>query len=81
MQAAYKHLSEPLYVTNVVRQGDSGDSKGAWVAMAATDFWLAFCLTTQFFLNFPFKFAWLTYAVENCRLSASNILNNNLETL
>jgi len=33
----------------------------------------------SFFLNFPFKFVWLTYTVDNFRPEI--FLNNNLETL
>jgi len=49
--------------------GGSGDSKGGpgW-AMATPDFCLAPCLALSFFFhNFPFKFVWLTYTVENFR--------------
>ena len=47
----------------------SGDSKGGpgW-SMPPPDFCLAPCLPPQvFFHNFPFKFVWLTYKVENFR--------------
>jgi len=37
----------------------------------------------QFFLNFPFRFMWLTYTVDiySRYISASNILNDYLDTL
>jgi len=57
----------------------SGDSTwGPGWAMAYPDFWLAPCLAPQFFLNFLFKFVWLTYTVDNFRPA---IFCDNLETL
>jgi len=41
--------------------------------------WPPIALPPVFFHNFPFKFVWLTYTIEN--FSASNISNDNLETL
>ena len=39
--------------------------RGAGWAMAPPDFWLApFFGATSFFLNFPYKFVWLTYKLQ-----------------
>ena len=46
---------------------DSGDTTGAWVGHGPPDFWLAPVWPPQFFLNFLFKFVWLTYTIDNFR--------------
>ena len=60
--------AEKLPSMSCVNRVTNGDSKGGpgW-AMAPPDFCLPPAWPPQFFRNFPFKFIWLTYTVDNFR--------------